>query len=481
MKKTVILCSLIMLSLNLTAQEYTAVIPVAYDKKTQQWNVLLGLDGSKQWTFFDRPLEDPQFGKANAQAAQLFAQQTNNVYNIPIQSVPWKKITFNSDDYFVHVVPVDYKSGQYLFNNAKNEFRTDFVWVPASILKQSNTIEHKTLKVLDPTFLTLFRDIWPTAQLQLAIPQKGPSTTKPHIGTRNTWGAASNNSWQQFFGDTVYANKPTTVGFEKYYCFMNTYPDGAQGNSDLGQAPIKLGLYYDVAKIGNPVNVWQHAESYYQAMKKVYNNGTYDQQSLSQALQWDASGQIMNIYNAYKGRITGLRSDWQTLSLYIMLDLVRAKFMQNNNMMNILLSTSGKYIVEETTDRAPISKDSFFGNEVGKYSHPNWVTDPQKQPGQGSNLLGQILMHVRKELESGKLLPLTLYADPVDFFKAQVGTVANPVGKVWTYLPNQSALKPQDMPLLIQKKPNNPYMPDVLMPSLSNLQQKLNQLADVLH
>lgn len=482
MKRVVMLCSLLMIGFKLIATEHTAVIPVSYDKSTKEWNVLLGLDGSAQWTFFSRIMEPVQFGRANVQAAKLFALQTNSVYNVQIQGTPWEKVVFNSDTYFVHVVPVDYQSGQYLYNNARNEFRTDFIWIPAPALMNFKSLQHQTSKKLSHYFLIIFRQIWPTAKQQLSIPEEEPSNPKPQTGVRNTWGAASNKSWQQFFGDTVYANKPTTIGFEKYYCFMNTYPEGAHGSSDVGKAPIKLGLYYDVAKIGDPVNVWQHAESYYQAMKKVYKNGTYDKQSLSQALQWDTSGQIMNIYNAYKGTIQGLRPDWQTLNLYIMLDLVRAKFMQNKSMMNILLSTSGKYIVEETTDRSPKTKDSFFGNEVGRYDSQNdqWISDPQKKPGQGSNLLGQILMHVRKELESGKLLPLMLYADPVDFFKAQAGPLTNPVGKTWAYLPNQSALKAHDVPLLTQKKSNNPSMSNVLMTSLSNLQQKLNQLVYVL-
>lgn len=273
-------------------------------------------------------------------------------------------------------------------------------------------------------------------------------------GTRKTWGAASNNTWAHFFKDTVYANKPSTMGqgvdFRKYYAFMNTYPENVSSAADQGEAPIKLGLYYDVRNIGAPINMWRHAESYYQAMKKVYQNGTYDPGALAQVLGWDQRGEIMEIYRNYKGKVSGLRPDWQTINLYIMLDLVRAKFMQNKNMKNILLSTGDKYIVEESTDRSPKTKDSFFGNEVGHYDSAvnNWVTDPAKQPGMGSNILGQILMHVREEFKAGAFLPLTLYTEPVDFFKDQQGVAFSPSGKIWQFSPNDTALKLQDVPLL---------------------------------
>lgn len=396
------------------------------------------------------------------QDEQDFKNKSNN--QLSIKPGAQEEYQLNGESYFLK--PISYQEA------GKIVSQKPLVWVNENDIKAG--VKARGGQIISAYVTDLFDRIASGSLRPITAPVVLPAV-------RTTWGAASNNS---LFPDAIYANKPTTRGFEQYYCFMNTYPEGATGLSNKGPAPITLGLYFDKGRIGNPINTWRHAEAYYQAMKLVYPNDTYDDAALQQALSWDAAGSIMNIYSKYKGRVSNLRSDWQTINLFIMLDLVRAKFMQNQNMKDVLLATGNKYIVEETTDRSDVAKDSFFGNEVGRYdaAQKRWITDSAKQPGMGSNILGQILMHVRKELQAGKLLDLTLYTEPIDFFSAEKGVLVQPVGKIWSYKATDSALKPADIPLLIPQaiptpviKPSQP-----VQPISQNLTQAFNGLAQAL-
>lgn len=81
------------------------------------------------------------------------------------------------------------------------------------------------------------------------------------------------------------------------------------------------------------------------------------------------------------GRLVSLRSDWESVKVNIMRDVVRAKFLENPELSQRLLATSGEYLEEGNT----------WGDRV-------WGT----VNGSGANLLGQILMEVREELEIAK-------------------------------------------------------------------------------
>lgn len=78
----------------------------------------------------------------------------------------------------------------------------------------------------------------------------------------------------------------------------------------------------------------------------------------------------------HMGKQVELRSDWNSVKCQIMLDLLRKKF-SNNTLREKLLATGTKHLVEGNNH-----KDSFWG--VYK--------------GEGKNMLGQLLMQVRKEV-----------------------------------------------------------------------------------
>jgi N-glycosidase YbiA len=75
-----------------------------------------------------------------------------------------------------------------------------------------------------------------------------------------------------------------------------------------------------------------------------------------------------------------LRRDWESVKVGIMRDVVRGKFTQHDDILQILLSTGDAKIVEHTEN------DSYWGDGGD---------------GSGKNMLGRILMEVREELKRG--------------------------------------------------------------------------------
>lgn len=103
---------------------------------------------------------------------------------------------------------------------------------------------------------------------------------------------------------------------------------------------------------------------------------------------WDIKLQLANISatpNKAKklGRELPLRSDWEDVKDEAMLTMLRAKFLHDPILGNMLLETNG-HILEETNNWG----DAYWGA----------VVDPEGFPGKGHNKLGQMLMEVRYEV-----------------------------------------------------------------------------------
>jgi len=81
------------------------------------------------------------------------------------------------------------------------------------------------------------------------------------------------------------------------------------------------------------------------------------------------------------GRSVKLRNDWEKQKPWIMLDIIRAKFSEPS-LRAALLATGNERLVEENT-----WGDRYWG-----------VCN-----GEGQNMLGRILMHVRKEFQQESL------------------------------------------------------------------------------
>lgn len=82
------------------------------------------------------------------------------------------------------------------------------------------------------------------------------------------------------------------------------------------------------------------------------------------------------------GRRVKLRSDWESVKVDIMTDLVRIKFLQNPDLKKKLLATGDEILIEGNW-----WNDQFWG--VCK--------------GEGQNYLGRILMMIRKELRDDRI------------------------------------------------------------------------------
>lgn len=83
--------------------------------------------------------------------------------------------------------------------------------------------------------------------------------------------------------------------------------------------------------------------------------------------------------NMGRDRKRPLRRDWESVKEQVMLEALRAKFTQHEDLQAILLGTGEVLLVEHT------EKDSYWGDGGD---------------GSGKNRLGQLLMRVREELKN---------------------------------------------------------------------------------
>lgn len=137
---------------------------------------------------------------------------------------------------------------------------------------------------------------------------------------------------------------------KKYGCFSNFYP----------------------CKVEFDGIVYQNSEAAWQAQK------TLAKHKRMEFAQMTAS-------NAKRaGRRVTLREDWEEVKYNLMVEVLRAKFTQNEELGKVLKSTGDATIVENTT--------GWHDNLWGSCSCPrcDGIT--------GQNLLGKALMQVRDEL-----------------------------------------------------------------------------------
>ena len=80
-----------------------------------------------------------------------------------------------------------------------------------------------------------------------------------------------------------------------------------------------------------------------------------------------------------RDRSRKLRRDWESVKVDVMRKAVRAKFGQHEDLRQLLLSTGGARLIEQTED------DDFWGCGSN---------------GSGRNMLGRILMEIRKDSEA---------------------------------------------------------------------------------
>lgn len=115
---------------------------------------------------------------------------------------------------------------------------------------------------------------------------------------------------------------------------------------------------------------WRTTEHFFQAQKFA---GTEHEEQVRMA---KTPGEAARMG---RDRKRPLRRDWESVKDSVMLDAVRAKFTQHDDLKAALLGTGDAKLVEHT------EKDSYWGDDGD---------------GSGKNRLGQILMNVRDELRA---------------------------------------------------------------------------------
>lgn len=118
---------------------------------------------------------------------------------------------------------------------------------------------------------------------------------------------------------------------------------------------------------------WKTSEHYFQAQKFAHSPEHFDQ-------VWSASSPS-EAARLGRDRNSPLRADWESVKDEIMRTALLAKFRQIKDIREVLLSTDGKQLVEQTTN------DYYWGCGTDKT---------------GQNMLGKLLMEVRDTLKSEK-------------------------------------------------------------------------------
>jgi ribA/ribD-fused uncharacterized protein len=116
---------------------------------------------------------------------------------------------------------------------------------------------------------------------------------------------------------------------------------------------------------------WRTSEHYFQAQKFV---GEPDEEQIRLAKT------PMIAANMGRDRKRPLRRDWEAVKEQVMLDALRAKFTQHDELKATLLGTGGSALVEHTAN------DAYWGDGGD---------------GSGKNRLGHLLIQVRDELRAG--------------------------------------------------------------------------------
>ncbi|MBL8299906.1 MAG: NADAR family protein [Rhodanobacteraceae bacterium] len=117
---------------------------------------------------------------------------------------------------------------------------------------------------------------------------------------------------------------------------------------------------------------WPTSEHYFQAQK--FHDAAYRERIRNTHSPMEAA-------NLGRDRRQKLRGDWESVKVEVMRKALRAKFTQHDELTALLLSTGDATLVEHTTN------DSYWGDGGD---------------GRGRNMLGQLLMQLRDELQKAK-------------------------------------------------------------------------------
>jgi N-glycosidase YbiA len=358
------------------------VVPISYN--AGEWKILLGHNvQTGYWECFSDTRQNPSESNDSVAQRALY-NQTGSVYDFVTQDYKFMVNYQGSVTIFIKVL---FFRGKNLFEQARNKYVDNFKWVSASDLGQDGDVRfsqanvHRgVLKNLRINFARAVADI--NRQL-LPAGGAGPAVVAPQVVpgpvvSHRSGGAAVAAGGGQSAVPNV-AAQATHSGVTL----------GGKWSPDTLARQRQVGLYFYAN--GRPFyeftnfwtcfpqiviagESWSTSEHYYQAQKFPVGSAAY------KSVQSAATARdVFDLANGTNGTFKShIRSDWNSISLKVMMTVVRAKFSQNSQLKALLLSTGQATLVENAGQNDP-----FFGAGADM---------------NGVNHLGIILMRVRAEL-----------------------------------------------------------------------------------
>jgi N-glycosidase YbiA len=398
---------------------YGRVIPIAWDNG--QWKILLARDkGTQSWSDFKA--QAPGGKKGNAIAADALGHLTNN--KITVNPSDLKYYYQQSDGDWVHFVKIPFIPGRTLYSEAQNNLKDNFAWIPLA-----DITAEKPLQTSRGDRVVLANDVKPAIQY---LKDNYEDILKALSGSAQDVSQQQGRRPQQQTGVSWF-NIPGAIYFyesdKPYFEFTN-----------FARYPIDL-----------DGKVWPTSEHYYQAQKFTQHPALQEQIRKTNAPR--------DIFNLAQQNKASVDADWQKKSVSVMLKAVRAKFDQHPQLAQLLQNTQTDVLVENAG-----KNDAFYGAGAD---------------GNGQNLLGQILMRVRDELQGtiDSSEDFICYVTPADYFNHTHGKVCAQGTKQ-----SQSIKKPVQKPQYIPDTRQNIQddNQNALSTLLTSLESKLTDLQNYL-
>lgn len=390
-------------------------IPVTFDQNI--WKVLVGhsiKDPKNVFTDFSKDSLPPQKGikskKGNVIASEALKEQTNGVYTVAITGdMPYYQSPAGD---WLHFVPVEFKSGNYLYHNARNSSKDDFMWIPVDTIINGQTIKHQRYDKISDSIIVTEITISPgvynflkknlaraiasissqPSQSSLMLAQQLPPAPRhpPIIGPESCPQSAPTPLAPAPAAPSAYATMPLpplpahAVSKPRVPSLWGPHLPNHIYFYQSGKPYYEFTNFYP-AQVTIDGKVWPTTEHYFQAQKFA---GYPHIQEMVRKLRTPREAFNMTRdaqYNQYKVN----QKQWDdSLRFEAMTNAVRAKFNQHANLKNILIGTGDAILVEDAG-----AHDAIWGAGADY---------------RGQNHLGRILMHIRDEL-TGKISHGTSY------------------------------------------------------------------------